>query len=259
MADDKRDKKQTTKERARERREAERKRANRAELFRRLRVSLLLGLVVVAVLLIANLRNDPGALPNSYLRVREFPTACDAEPPPPEELMSFDEIPDQNLIGSSPTATVSTSCGDIVIQLDVEGAPVTANAFVHLAREGYYDGTIVGEVTERLQITAGNPDPVGTDRAYRSGIPNEYPDEDFQFTRGVVALVGDAANRSGGFLIVLEDDVPLSPRLNVFGRVIAGDDVLTEITELDRAALPGAGSKRVPAETVYIESVTIDS
>ncbi len=257
MTDDKRAKRQAAKERARQEKEKARKRASRAELFRRLRVSVLLGLSVMVVLVLTNLRSDEGGLPPSYERLRARPTACDAEQPPPERTATFDAIPDQGLEGMV-TATITTSCGEVIIEVDPSMAPQTADAFVFLAREGIYDGTVVSEVNPGLTLLAGDPDPTGPDAVFRSGVPNEYPSEGFQFDRGTVALAGDSASRSSGFLIVLGDDVPLNLRLNVFGKVVAGDDVIDRITGLERTALPGSAARTVPAETVYIESITID-
>ena len=233
------------------------KRANRAELFRRLRFAVLLGLAVMVVLLLLNLR-DPDALPSSYMEYRERPTACEADQPPESRQLTFDEIPDQGLEGEV-TATLTTSCGDIVITLDPTTAPRSVSAFVHLAREGYYDGSVVAEIQPGLQLVAGDPNPTGPDRAYSAGIPDEFPPAGFTFRRGTVALAGDRASRSGGFLIVLEDDVPLSPRLNVIGQVTGGGEVIDQILDIDRTARTGAASRTIPSETIYLESVSIEN
>ena len=58
-------------------------------------------------------------------------------------------------------ATLSTTCGDIVIELAAEDAPTTVNSFVNLAEDGYYDGVIFHRITDQPQVIQGG-DPAGT-------------------------------------------------------------------------------------------------
>ncbi len=53
------------------------------------------------------------------------------------------------------TATISTSKGDIVVELFPADAPMTVNNFVFLAREGFYDGTVFHRVIG-LQVSRRN-------------------------------------------------------------------------------------------------------
>ena len=38
------------------------------------------------------------------------------------------------------TATIKTSCGEIVVLLNQKAAPIGVNNFVFLAKKGFYDG-----------------------------------------------------------------------------------------------------------------------
>ena len=58
-------------------------------------------------------------------------------------------------------ATLSTTCGDIVIELAAEDAPNTVNSFVNLAEDGYYDGVFFHRITDQPQVIQGG-DPAGT-------------------------------------------------------------------------------------------------
>ncbi len=58
-------------------------------------------------------------------------------------------------------ATLSTTCGDIVIELAAEEAPETVNSFVNLAEDGYYQGVIFHRVTDQPPVIQGG-DPAGT-------------------------------------------------------------------------------------------------
>ena len=57
-------------------------------------------------------------------------------------------------------ATIATTCGDIVVELDVDDAPIAANNLVNLAEEDYYQGVVFHRVIPGFVIQAG--DPAGT-------------------------------------------------------------------------------------------------
>jgi len=62
---------------------------------------------------------------------------------------------------ASHVATLSTTCGDIVIELATDDAPTTVNSFVNLAQDGYYDGVFFHRITDQPQVIQGG-DPAGT-------------------------------------------------------------------------------------------------
>ena len=58
------------------------------------------------------------------------------------------------------TATIETTCGDIVIELDASAAPEAVNNLVNLAEDGYYEGVIFHRVVPGFVVQTG--DPAGT-------------------------------------------------------------------------------------------------
>ena len=69
----------------------------------------------------------------------ETPAAgeCVEPPPLPASPQQFEEVPDQKLAEDAVwKATVSTNCGDIVMELDGTKAPQTVASFLFLARQG---------------------------------------------------------------------------------------------------------------------------
>ncbi len=256
------DRRRRQKEQRAAQKEAERKAESRRELFRRLGFALGLGVLVVGSFAVVGLfGEDTEKLPGSYAGYRDQPTACGGEQPPEEQVMQFDGFEPQDDItpDSQVTATISTSCGDIVVELDPAGAPNTVDSFVFLARQGFYDGTVFHRIVENFVAQGGDPDAVGTGGpGYR--IPDEYPEGDFTFERGVVAMANAGRNTTGSqFFIVLGADASvLNPLFNVLGRVVEGDDVLDRITAVPTAPRPGAREQSLPLETVYIETITID-
>ena len=242
--------------------QAEQKRRSRQENIKRLGIGVGMALVLVAVLVTCSLRGGeegeegPGELSADYQEYRDKPTACGAEAPPPMRAMSFARFVHQEITAeSSVTARVKTSCGEVVIELDTN-YPETVNSFVFLAREGYYDGTVFHRIAEGFVVQGGDPTATGRgDPVYE--IADEFPPEDFQYNRGVVAMANAGKNTTGSqFFWMLADAPFLNPQYNVLGRIIEGEEVLDLIVQIPTARSP-TGEQSLPREALYIESVEI--
>lgn len=253
------DRRQRQKEHEAAKKAAARKAASRKELTRRVLIALGMGALVVVLLLLTNvLGGTEEELPEAYAALRQQPTACDADAPEPVTVERWAEPADQALAGATVLATVATSCGDFVIEVDSSLAPESANAFVFLARQGAYDGTAFTQVDPALDMEFGDPEGDGTGNHF-SGfrLPDEFPADGLAMDRGVVAFAGDRSSRGTGLFVVVADDTPLSTRFNVLGRVVDGLETLDRIADIERKAPPGSGARTLPVETVYIEDVTI--
>jgi peptidyl-prolyl cis-trans isomerase B (cyclophilin B) len=259
------ERRQRQKEHEAAKREAAKKAASRKEIRRRVFIALGMGGIVVLLLVSVNLLGgEELEVPERYLDFQAQPTACGADTPTAASLERWPEVADQALeAGTVITATIVTSCGEMTLELDPTTAPASVNAFVFLARQGAYDGTVFHFVDPALRIEGGDPEANGTGSHFMDGrritvrIPNEFPGDSFEMDRGVVGFSGDATTRGTGLFIVTADDSPLSNRLNVIGRITAGLETLDRMAEVDRKAPPGSGARSAPAETIYIESITI--
>lgn len=241
---------------------AERKKESRKENLRRLGIGVVMAVVLVAVLVTCSLGDEEPEdtaspeLSDDYRKYREKPTACGAEAPPPLQGMAFADFVTQGITpDSSVFARVETSCGTVVIELDTRYA-ATVNSFVFLAREGYYDGTVFHRLLEGYVVQGGDPTATGRgDAGYE--IVDEYPPEDFQYERGVVAMANAGKNTTGSQFFWMLDDAPfLNPQYNVLGRIVEGLEVLDLIAQVP-TVLSSTGEQSLPREAVYIESVTI--
>jgi peptidylprolyl isomerase len=256
------DRRRRQKEQRAAKREAEKKQTARRELGRRLGTAFVFGVVVVGVLAFGALfGGDEGDLPQSYEGFRQQPTACGADQPPPEQVTEFAEPEQQADITSASevTATLETSCGEIVIELDPSGFPETVNSFVFLAREGFFDGQVFYRIVEDFQSFGGDPLANGTGGpGYR--IPDEFPPEDFVYTPGLVAMdnVGKGTTGSRFFIVLGESADVLNAQFNVLGRVISGQETLDRIQQIPTARQPGSVEESLPLETAYLDHVTID-
>jgi cyclophilin family peptidyl-prolyl cis-trans isomerase len=175
--------------------------------------------------------------------------------------MEFDAPEDQAIpAGATVTATITTSCGDIVAELDPALAPETVNSFVFLARQGYFDGTAFHRIVPEFVVQAG--DPTGTGAGGPGYlVPDEFPEAGFTYGRGVLAMANSGVDSTGSqFFIVTGEDARLPNRYSAFGEAIDSDATLDQIIAVPLIGRDGTtnGEQSLPLETVYIESVTIE-
>jgi cyclophilin family peptidyl-prolyl cis-trans isomerase len=155
-------------------------------------------------------------------------------------------------------ATIRTAKGDIRIQLDAAKAPQTVNSFVFLAREGFYDGTTFHRVIPGFVAQGGDPTGTGA-----GGPGYTVPDETNDLTHepGVIAMAKNSDPQSGlpvpnsagsQFYLTYVATPWLNGSYTVFGRVVAGQDVLQQLTPRD----PSQGGN-LPAGDV-IQTIAIE-
>lgn len=200
-----------------------------------------------------------GPLGAQYDEVRTYPVACGAQAPPaPETLLQFAAPVDQGFDPESTvTAVISTSCGDLTLDLDTRTSPEAVNSFVFLANAGFYDGTAVHRILPGVLIEAGDPLATGDGSGgYR--LPDEPPPSGFAIGRGTVILSpGDGPNRSGSqFKIALDDDPPFNRSASILGTITEGESVLDRISAIP-VGIVVTSDRSYPLEAVYIESIEI--
>ncbi len=134
------------------------------------------------------------------------------------------------------TATITTGRGSIAMELYPDEAPQAVNAFVFLAREGYYNGTqfmelVKGPEDSKFYAQAGDPTATGLGNPGFS-VPKEPTD--LGFDRGAVGMGGTSENSNGGQFFISFGDFPaLDGKYTIFGKVTSGLDVLDGLTLLD--------------------------
>lgn len=140
-------------------------------------------------------------------------------------------------------AYVSTTKGTVGIRLRPDAAPHTANNFIFLAQQGFYDGLTfyracpgtsgAGNCTPNEQlIEAGDPQGEGTGGPGYT-LPLEPVLGDYVF--GSVMMAADGSADSGSrFIISRGDNRSLSKKYNLFGQVTDGLTVATQLTKGSR-------------------------
>ena len=164
--------------------------------------------------------------------------------------------------GAAPRVLLATSLGDITIQLEPEKAPKTVANFLDYVKSGHYDGTVFHRVIDGFMIQGGGFTPEMAQKPTRAPIPLESRNG-LKNERGTVAMartsVPDSAT-SQFFINVVDNprlDYP-NPDGNgyaVFGRVVAGMDVVDRIRKVETTA--AGGHQNVPAKPVLIRSATV--
>ncbi|HEX5936900.1 MAG TPA: peptidylprolyl isomerase [Actinomycetota bacterium] len=190
--------------------------------------------------------------------------ACGADAPPAagEPKPQFAGPPPMEIDEQATyTATMVTSCGTIVIELDQARALQTVNSFVFLARKGYFDGQYFHRLDTSIDvIQGGDPSGTGSDGPGYA-IPDELKGNE-SYTPGTLAMANAGPNTGGSqfFLITGPAGTNLdeSPNYTIFGHVADGLDVAQRIQALpivDPEAADLSGQR--PVDAVYIEELTI--
>src|SRR5215203_6098077 len=127
-------------------------------------------------------------------------------------------------------ATLDTTRGEVLIQLDAANAPIATNNFICLALAGYYTGTDFHRIFADYLIQGGDPSGTG------SGSPGYSVPSDptlGPYPVGSVAMANAAPNQNGSqFFIAASDLTSAIPAdYPVFGQVIGGMDVVQAISQ----------------------------
>jgi len=157
---------------------------------------------------------------------------------------------------------METSKGTIRIELDAEKAPVTVANFLRYVDEKFYDGTVFHRVIDGFMIQGGGFHPDMTQKPTHGPIKNEAGNG-LRNLRGTVAMARTSAvdSATSQFFINLADNAFLDHKDNtpsgygyaVFGKVVAGMDVVDAIAKVATHAM--GPFKDVPVEPVVIKSV----
>jgi HEAT repeat protein len=127
---------------------------------------------------------------------------------------------------------IDTDRGTIQVELAVLDAPLTVDNFITLARKGYFNGLSIHRVVPNFVVQDGDP------RGDGEGGPGyTIRDEMNQrpYLRGTVGMALDPWRDTGGsqFFITHSPQPHLDAKYTVFGRVVAGMDVVDKIQQWD--------------------------
>ena len=167
---------------------------------------------------------------------------------------------------NNPRVRMSTTSGDIVLELNAAQAPNSVKNFLSYVESGFYNGTIFHRVISNFMIQGGGFTKDFKKKPVNAPIKNEA-DNGLQNSRGSIAMArtGDPHSATGQFFINVVDNHFLDHRSKtsrgwgyaVFGKVIEGMDVVDKIRK-EKTKSGGPFPKDVPQNTVEIKSVTLE-
>jgi len=159
----------------------------------------------------------------------------------------------------NPVAVISTSMGDITVELFKERAPVSVENFLQYASDNFYAGTIFHRVVRGFVVQGGGYTVGMKEKPTRAPILNEATNG-LPNLRGTLSMARTKVLRSATsqFYINVANNSSLDHRgyapddfgYAVFGRVLSGMDVVDRI-----AAVPTQSEN--PIEPVTITGVTV--
>ncbi len=167
----------------------------------------------------------------------------------------------------SETATkvkLTTSLGEVVIQLNQEKAPVSSANFLTYVKEGFYNGTIFHRVIPGFMAQGGGFDVNFQQKPTHAPIKNEA-ENGLKNKRGTLAMArtGDPHSATAQFFINYKDNGFLdhtSPTPNgwgyaVFGEVVSGMDVVDSFAKQPTGNR--GGHQDVPKTDIVIEKAEV--
>jgi peptidyl-prolyl cis-trans isomerase B (cyclophilin B) len=159
---------------------------------------------------------------------------------------------------------LTTTLGEIIIQLNAEKAPVSSANFLTYANEGFYNGTIFHRVIPDFMAQGGGFDTSFNQKAVHAPIKNEA-DNGLKNTRGTLAMArtNDPNSATAQFFINLKDNGFLNHTgknasgwgYAVFGEVIEGMDVVDAMAKQTTGNRGGHGD--VPKTDIVIEKAEV--
>ncbi|MDH6227914.1 MULTISPECIES: peptidylprolyl isomerase [Streptomyces] len=243
--------------------------ARRKARMRNAVIASVLGVVLVGSLALYTTGTLRGDGESTAAKASASPSAEPSKAPDPcekpakgkiEELQ-FDKEPAMKIDKSAKyTMELDTTCGEISVALDAEGAPHTVNSFEFLAGKGYFDHTKCHRLTTQGIYVLQCGDPTGSG----SGGPGyELKDENLKsdalkkdtYPAGTVAMANAGPNTNGSQFFLVYQDSPLPPNYTPFGKVDEkGMAVLEKIAKAGESTGMGDGA---PNATVVIDKATV--
>ena len=153
-----------------------------------------------------------------------------------------------------------TNFGEIVLELDVEKAPVTVANFLQYVESGFYDNTIFHRVIDGFMIQGGGFDVDMSQKQTQPNIKNEANNglQNKKYTIAMARTPSPDSASSQFFINTADNDflnfsAPTSQGWGycVFGKVTSGTEVVDKIGKVKTGSRNG--HQDVPQENVVIE------
>jgi cyclophilin family peptidyl-prolyl cis-trans isomerase len=159
----------------------------------------------------------------------------------------------------NPVVVISTTMGDITVELFKDRAPVSVENFLGYVADGFYPGTIFHRVVRGFVVQGGGYTADMTEKPTRPPVQNEATNG-LKNTRGTIAMARTQVVRSSTtqfyFNVVNNSSLdhrgyaPADFGYAVFGRVLSGMEVVDKIAEVPT-------KNENPVSPITIRAVTV--
>ena len=160
---------------------------------------------------------------------------------------------------------LTTTLGEIIIQLNTEKAPLSSANFLTYVNEGFYNGTIFHRIIPDFMAQGGGFDVKFDQKSVHGAIKNEA-NNGLKNTRGTLAMArtNDPHSATAQFFINYKDDNSFLNHTSetssgwgyaVFGEVIEGMDVVDAMAK--QATSNRGGHENVPKTDIVIEKAEV--
>lgn len=163
----------------------------------------------------------------------------------------------------APKVKLSTSMGDVVIELYPDKAPKTVENFLQYVRDKHYDGTVFHRVIGNFMIQGGGFTADMQQKPTRGPVPLEASNG-LKNDRGTIAMARTANPNSATaqFFVNVVDNAGLNAPApdgygyTVFGKVIQGMDTVDKIRSVPVGNQ--GGHQNVPRTPITITQATLE-
>ncbi|MBI3213750.1 MAG: peptidylprolyl isomerase [Mycobacterium sp.] len=167
------------------------------------------------------------------------------------------------------SVSMTTSAGNIGLQLDNAKSPCTVNSFASLAQQDYFNDTICHRLTTSPSLAVlqcGDPTGSGTGGPGYE-FANEYPTDQYPqfdpnaqqpilYPRGTLAMANAGPGTNGSQFFLVYKDSQLPPQYTVFGTI--DQTGLATLDKIAAAGVQGGGSDGKPAQEVTVKTIALD-
>lgn len=162
----------------------------------------------------------------------------------------------------NPHVVLTTSYGDIEIELNAEKAPISTQNFLGYVESGFYNGTQFHRVIPGFMIQGGGFDADMGQKDTFKPIKNEA-DNGLRNDRGTIAMARtqavDSATRQFYFNLVDNDNLNANAGAGytVFGQVVKGMEVLDKLAQVQTGYSSILRANDVPTSPIILKKVVL--
>ena len=203
------------------------------------------------------------ALIDARINPKYFEAASKIERLEISQKSAFDELSvrhSEAMADDLPRVKLSTTAGDIVLELFENEAPNTVRNFVSLVESGYYSNKLFHRVIDDFMAQGGGFETEGIgsgDPGYQIECECKAADARLNFT-GTISMAHAGRDAGGSqFFLNFKHNKRLDGNHTVFGRIVSGMDVLDKIERTEVLRLNGLERKIEQAKPDKIVSAEV--